>query len=193
MQFGNLTHWKEPQHTRKDRALIFHNSGVAKMVFGAIYPIHLEDKVKWRQLNCAYNLQAQYSVPTEPIYWWDKWKGRTLRSMHEQFEKSGTYVPDESRLFIYSAMEAYMNQQGKNGRKCLCRSICENAQIDHPEGIFSEILYVLLLPGKDFSRDEYKDAYEAGRAGADCEFIYPECPRGEGLLDSIVLTFSNFD
>jgi DM4/DM12 family len=44
----------------------------------------------------------------------------------------------------------------------------------------------LFSPGKyELLSDTYRDAEKAGKEGADCVSLYPKCPKGDGLLDSI--------
>lgn len=42
-------------------------------------------------------------------------------------------------------------------------------------------------PGDD-ADEEYRNAYKAGRYGAVCTSLYPDCPHGQGLFDDIFVT-----
>lgn len=106
--------------------------------------MNLGDKKPWRALNCNYNFQAQFAVPQKPTYWWDKWDGRSLADAKLQYNKDGTYHSDESRRFIYALLELYADRRSKNGKQCLLRAICENGGVDDVEGMYAELLQVVL-------------------------------------------------
>ncbi|TMW49138.1 hypothetical protein DOY81_005793, partial [Sarcophaga bullata] len=76
-----------------------------------------------------------------------------------------------------------MNAKHGHGKECLLRAICENAQIHHHVDLFSEILNVILTPGKGDVDAVYGQAYDMGRAGADCFRFFKQCPKGFSLLD----------
>ncbi|XP_037920890.1 uncharacterized protein LOC119657840 [Hermetia illucens] len=175
---------------RDKRFIVYLGSGVHKFVCGVSIPVSLEDKKPWRSLGAVYGFQGQYSVPVTPIYWWDKWEGRSLAEAKMQYNKDGSYVPDESRVFIYALIEYYLNRAGKNGRQCLLRAICENALVDEFGGIVGEVIGAILRPSDD-SDNVYKDAYKAGRYGAICASMYPICPEGQGLFDGLTVTRSS--
>lgn len=90
-----------------------------------------------------YNLQiGEYLIPSKPLYPWDKWENLYARSNHQrQFLNP---APDGSRELFYELLENFISQNATNGRHCLLRSICENAQVHHHLGILSEILNVIL-------------------------------------------------
>jgi hypothetical protein len=51
-------------------------------------------------------------------------------------------------------------------------------------------------PGQHEEIDEaYRDASDAGRHGVDCSKLYPDCPIGYGILDSVSLvqSYLNFN
>lgn len=93
-----------------------------KGIFGFATPVDLGDKVAWRSMNMGYNFQAQYAVPTAPIYWWDKFDRALKTQTYSNKQTDGT------REYVYTAIELWMNRKGKNGRKCLLRTICEMAE-----------------------------------------------------------------
>ena len=116
---------------------------------GPSIPVRLDDPVNWRSLVCSYSLQGgHYALPTKPWYPWDKWENLYARSnQHSQQNEHilPKYETDDSRLFVYSALESFINQNSNgNGRECLLRTICENAQIHHHVGIMAEILNAIL-------------------------------------------------
>lgn len=125
-QAHNISEWRKVR--RQKRYLIFANGGINKLVGGFSYPIDLGDKKPWRQMNCAWNFQAQYSPPTMPLYWWDKWDGRNLMQARRMYDDFGTYVEDQSSKFVYLAIEMFLDRRGVNGRECLMKAFCENAQ-----------------------------------------------------------------
>lgn len=44
---------------------------------------------------------------------------------------------------------------------------------------------MLFRPTYEDAHPEYVDAKKAGEYGVDCLTMYPKCPKGSGLLDSI--------
>ncbi|XP_061390953.1 uncharacterized protein LOC133326297 [Musca vetustissima] len=168
----NLHHWK--QHRREKRYLIFEHSGVFKLNIGVAFPIDLEDKRSWRTLAMAVNFQFQYNLPPKPIYWWDKWDTRSLNSLGSfiESEKENDQT-DEPQLFLYQWFENQMNRRRTNGRECLLKAICENAQIDVHQGLYAEILYRFLRPHRNMDSD-YVNAWHMGLKGIDCQSNYPK-------------------
>lgn len=157
-----------------------------QMIFTFVFPVVLEDPIAWRAMLGLVNFHTQYSVPTRPLYPWDLWENydrRSLESIKEDFQRTGTYSVDESRIFIYEFLRKYMNQQGANGEVCLQKAFCENAQIDHHDGVYSEIVNTILTPGK--IDDHFVDAFKAGKAGVICEEVFSKCPKGDSLFDKI--------
>ncbi|KAM7357147.1 uncharacterized protein ACRADG_002639 [Cochliomyia hominivorax] len=168
---------------RGKRGLIFNNGGAAKFVIGPIFPITLADPIVWRSLICSYNIHVgNYKIPSEPLYPWDKWETFYARS------NQGSSYPqtDGSREFLYGVLENYMTASHGNGRDCLLRSICENAQIHHHMDLFGQVLDVILTPGKGDVAPIYNHAYEMGRRGVDCFQYYNKCPKGLCFIDQFL-------
>ncbi|KAH8363322.1 hypothetical protein KR084_008233 [Drosophila pseudotakahashii] len=183
---------------RQKRWLIYQNSGSMKFSIGPSTPIPLEDKVSFRSCVLSFTLQGgSYSLPTSPIWPWDKWEGtfaRSLEKMRRNIERhtanGRVRYADDARLLVYTALEEYMGRRNNDlsmGRPCLLRSICENAQIHHHIGVFSEIMDIILSPGKADLDSSYHEAYAAGRAGANCLGLYSSCPRGLNFLDGLLI------
>ncbi|XP_065361818.1 uncharacterized protein LOC135955395 [Calliphora vicina] len=153
------------------------------LVIGPIQPITLADPIVWRSLICSYNIHVgNYQIPSTPLYPWDKWENFYVRSNQGRAH----IKPDESREFLYLVLENYMNLSHGNGKECLLRSICENAQIHKHMDLFAEILNVILTPGYGDVDGIYGHAYEMGRAGADCFKYYSKCPPGFCFLDQFL-------
>lgn len=154
---------------------------------GILIPVQFGDDSK-RSLNLGYNFQSQYALPPEVITifkapFFTGWARRFGRSMAPQ-------GPDESRLYVYHALETTWDRRGRNGRECILRAICEVAEnpFGH-NGMFGEIVDTIFTP---HSEDEhhgegtpFQDARQAGLNHADCQKTYRFCPTGEGFLDSI--------
>ncbi|XP_055908497.1 uncharacterized protein LOC129943221 [Eupeodes corollae] len=185
----NLT---EFLNLRRKRSIIY-QGGTIKFSASGIWPLYLEDHVHWRQVNCIGTLQTQYDLPTKPLNsyinnnWGFPYYEKGLRSMREKFDKFGYFKPDVSRMFIYAALEEFMNRNDRNGRECLLRSICENAQVDEHVDEFSQIMNVILTPGKDDLDAVYREALKAGKFGADCLSLYSKCSYGDSFLDRIAV------
>lgn len=82
-----------------------------------------------------------------------------------------------------------ISREGKNGRECLLRAICEVAEtpVNH-NGLVGELLQLFFTPGKhERVSQDYRDARKVGLNRVDCEKMYPDCPFGHGILDSFSL------
>lgn len=155
------------------------------MIFTFVIPVVLGDPVKWRDLLGLVNLHTQYNVPLRPMYPWDIWENYDRRSFDkEDYENT----VDDSRTFVYEFFRKFMDQKGVNGEACMHRAFCDNAQVYHHEGLYSEILGAILTPGK--VQDPFQDSYDAGKAGVNCEAMFKECPRGDSLFDQITVDVS---
>lgn len=83
------------------------------------------------------------------------------------------------------------NRNGKNGKHCLLRAICDAAKIPIKHvGLFDEIFHLFLSPNENEVDSDYVDAMLAGKYGAQCIEMYGDCPLGHGLLDSISMFFN---
>lgn len=140
---------------RQRRGLIYQNSGSIKFGIGPSLPIPLGDHVTFRSTVLSFTLQGgTYNLPTTPIWPWDKWEStfaRSLQQMRRNIERheanGGVRYADDARLLVYTVLEEYMGRSNNDmpmGKQCLLRSICENAQVHHHVGIFSEILNIVL-------------------------------------------------
>ena len=81
------------------------------------------------------------------------------------------------------------HREGKNGRECLLRTICEVAEtpVNH-NGLVGELLQLFFTPGKhEKIHEDYNHARKVGLNRVNCEKMYPDCPFGHGLLDSFSL------
>ncbi len=103
-------------------------------------------------------------------------------------DKKSIYVkPDSSRKIAYDIVEGILTREGKNGRECLLRTICEVAEtpLSH-NGFIGELLEVFFTPGKyeENIHDDFRFARDFGRNHVDCRRLYPDCPFGDGILDT---------
>lgn len=139
--------------------------------------VELEDPISWRVLQLNLNFLAQYALPTQADQLYD---------LFENYQRSGQQdLEDTGRTLIYESLISFMNRQGTNGKECLRKAICENAQIQHHEGIFAEVINVILTPGR--VNDPFKSDYESGRIGVDCQSSYPQCAQGDSVFDRCFL------
>ncbi|XP_017043028.1 uncharacterized protein LOC108089361 [Drosophila ficusphila] len=176
-------------HARQKRyQLIYRNGGTIRLVVGPVMATQLEDPVVWRSMVYYYTLHfGAFTLPSAPLYPWDKWETIFARSLKEKIRTLNESHEDDSRVFVYAALENYMDRVSGlvgRGRQCLLRGICENAQVHHHVGIMAELLNVLLTPGKTRLDPGYKEAFESGKAGIDCLSHYSNCPKGESVLDA---------
>lgn len=108
----------------------------------------LSDKRPWRQLVLTMNFQYQFPVPARPWYWWEKWSRRqfpaALSASQSSLYEHKPSDKDEAQELLYLMFENFLNSRQINGRQCLLRLICENAQIHGHHGVYSEILHRVL-------------------------------------------------
>ncbi|EDW79268.1 uncharacterized protein Dwil_GK25529 [Drosophila willistoni] len=178
---------------QKRHQLIYENGGTIRLVVGPVMATQLEDPgVTWRSLVYYYTLHfGGYTLPSAPLYPWDKWETIYARSLQKQIQQLDSMPEDDTRVFAYAALERYMDQvsdgvQGR-GHECLMRNICENAQIHQHVGIMAELVNILLTPGKALLDEDYKEAYAAGLGGVDCLIQFKKCPRGASILDEFII------
>lgn len=191
-------------------------SSTMQCVLGFLMPVVTQDRVNWRTLNMAHNFQAQFQVLPTIIFPF-KFFSRSLREQRHKYDAHGIYVPDETRSFVYNALEMYMSRKKTDGRQCLLKAICEAArQPIERRTVFDEVVHAVLTyvgncgpgwftyiqnnalkqsrsyhcrPNRNEVQDFYLDAKHAGGFGADCTELYPKCLPGKGLLDGISYYF----
>lgn len=111
---------------------------------GFLAPVETRDRVNWRTLNLAYNFQAQYVPIPSVIFLWDRFS-RSLIDQRRRYDTDGMFVKDLTRSLVYAALEMFLDRQGKPGRQCLLKAICE--VVEHPierNGVFEEIVHLVL-------------------------------------------------
>lgn len=169
---------------RQKRFLIFPNGGTAKFVGGYLGPV---DTPKFINCNAIRNVQYQYDLPPNVTTIFNRFPSRG-RSF-ESDDKARKLVGDSTRQIAYELVEEIMQRDGKNGRQCLMRTICEVAEtpLKH-NGLMGEVLQMFFSPGQhELIHQDYKDAQKAGLNRIDCLKMYADCPYGNGLLDNISL------
>ncbi|XP_034655608.1 uncharacterized protein LOC117893202 [Drosophila subobscura] len=185
----NLTDYLQTRQKRHQ--MIYRNGGTIRLVVGPVMATQLEDPVTWRGLLYFWTLHfGGYTLPSEPLYPWDKWESIYARSLQEQARRLDASHEDDTRLFVYDVLEKYMDQESGSvglGRQCLLRGICQNAQIHRHVGIMAELLNILLTPGKALLDFSYTEAHSAGLAGSHCLEQFAECPRGKSVLDAFAV------
>ncbi|KAG5676910.1 hypothetical protein PVAND_006713 [Polypedilum vanderplanki] len=179
-------------HQRQRRFLVYPpNGGTMKYVAGYLGPI---DTPKYINCNAIRNFQYQYDLPSNlsSLYTyyssWTRPKSRSLKNgVNKGYEHHLSFKPDSSRKIAYEMIEEVLSKEGKNGRQCLLRTICEVAEtpLRHDNGIIGELLEVLFTPGEyENIHNDYRDAMRAGLHHIDCVQMYPDCPFGNGILDT---------
>lgn len=111
---------------------------------GFLTPVETRDHVNWRTMNLAYNFQAQYVPIPSVIFLWDRF-ARSLVDQRRRYDADSIFGKDLTRTLVYAALEMFLDRQGKPGRKCLLKAICEAAE--HPiaqNSIFDEIVHLVL-------------------------------------------------
>ena len=98
----------------------------------------------WQNINCMRNFQYQYALPAKIYTSFSTFpysrrfsEGRGLTTNKDGFKG------DSSRKVAYKLVEAVMNKEGRNGRQCLLRTICEVAEtpLAH-NGLIGELLHI---------------------------------------------------
>lgn len=84
-------------------------------------------------------------------------------------------------------VEMSLSREGKNGRECLLRTICEVAETPvHHNGLVGELIQIFFTPGQHENlHQDYRDARKAGLNRVNCEKMFSNCPFGHGILDSV--------
>uniref|UniRef100_A0A1B0CSF0 Putative conserved secreted protein n=1 Tax=Lutzomyia longipalpis TaxID=7200 RepID=A0A1B0CSF0_LUTLO len=171
---------------RSKRYLIYPPAGgLVKIIMGFSVPVVLAHK---RSLGCAYNLQGQFRLPNEIV-----WSPATFEGLSRKFKRNETpqgAMVDETREFIYNILVRSKSINGKNGKDCLLRTICEVSQspLNHHNGIFGEIIDTIFIPGTSRVDECYHEAQMAGISGMDCRHLYKNCPDGDGFLDNFLFS-----
>lgn len=174
--------------SRHRRFLVFPNGGNAR--FGAGYLIPTDIPL-YQNINVLNNLNWFYPVPPNWVWksnvWPGLYQGRSMNNGNETQKQSP--IPDSSRKIAYEIIESILNKEGRNGHECMLRAICEVAEtpVNH-NGIIGELMQIFFTPG-DFEPldSDYRIARKAGFHHVNCEKLYPDCPIGHGILDSISL------
>lgn len=158
------------------------------------------DTPKFINCNAIRNFQYQYDLPNNLSVIYQKYSSWTKQESNSRSFKSGSknnnindndehhlsFKPDASRKIAYEMIEEVLTNEGKNGRQCLLRTICEVAEtpLSH-NGMIGELLDVFFTPGKfEIIHNDYHDARRAGLNHIDCVQMYPDCPFGDGMLET---------
>lgn len=113
-------------------------------MLGFLAPVETRDHVNWRTLNLAYNFQSQHIPLPDLKKFWDPF-ARDLRAKRMLYDTKGEHEKDVTRDLIYGAIEIYLNNQGKSGRQCLLKSICDAAEhLIYQGNIFDELIHLVL-------------------------------------------------
>ncbi|KAI8041134.1 hypothetical protein M5D96_005386 [Drosophila gunungcola] len=187
-------------HARQKRhQLIYRNGGTIRLVVGAVMSTQLEDPVVWRSMVYYYVLHfGAFTLPSAPLYPWDKWETIYARSLQEKIRSLDESHEDDTRTFAYAALENYMDQVSGSvgrGRQCLLRGICENAQVHHHHGIMAELLNVLLTKELSGGKDKEK-GMRAGRKRDDSgmkELCKVQLAQAKGRLGGGLHNFAVFE
>lgn len=114
------------------------------MVFGLMSVLDFKPKHPTGNIVCLYNFQAQYLFPTTYASLFSPFinkDGKLEQRRSRGIENYG----DNSRESFYEMLENMMNRNGKNGRECLLRSICDAAvaPVSH-NGLIGEAIQTAL-------------------------------------------------
>lgn len=95
-------------------------------------------------MNLAYNFQAQYVALPSAMYLWNRFS-RSLIEQRQHYVANGTVNRDLTRSLIYAALEMLLDRNGKPGRQCLLKAICE--AVEHPierNNVLDEVVHLIL-------------------------------------------------
>ena len=96
----------------------------------------------WQNINCLRNYQFQYVLPDKIYTSFSTFPyGRRFNEGRGLTTNSDGFKGDSSRKIAYKLVETVLNREGKNGRECLKRTICEVAEtpLTH-NGLIGELL-----------------------------------------------------
>ncbi|CAH1110973.1 unnamed protein product [Psylliodes chrysocephalus] len=84
------------------------------------------------------------------------------------------------RKYVYDVVESKIKSKGFPGKACILRTICEVAMysIQHSNGIFGDILHLLLSPSMSTNFDlplDYLNAELFGKQNSNCEKYFKTC------------------
>lgn len=86
------------------------------------------------------NFQFQYLYPSNihPT-WFDKFL------INKKFSKRSNFDGDKSRQYAYKIVENTLNNQGRNGKECILKSICQanETPLIH-NGLIGELWHIFL-------------------------------------------------
>lgn len=180
--------------SRSKRFLVYPGGGFSRFICGFLVPT---DIPLYQNINVLRNIQFFYPLPQNWVWRPLTWPGLglgndRLRSFHDDDEyvnmpELSNIIPDSSRGIAYEVIEDLLGREGKNGRECMLRAICEVAEtpVNH-NGIVGELMQVFFTPGEfEPLNSEYRIAQKAGLHHVNCEKLYPDCPMGHGILDAI--------
>jgi hypothetical protein len=175
---------------------VLENNKILKKYFfftfkaGYLGPI---DTPEFINCNAIRNFQFQYDLPNNlsvlyAIYSdWTTPKARSFNNNNDNAFNNNKYKPDSSRKIAYELIEEMLTKEGKNGRECVLRTICEVSETPlRHNGLVGELLEIIFTPGKyeNTIHTDYHDAAKAGKHHIDCVKMYPDCPFGNGILDT---------
>lgn len=90
------------------------------------------------------NYQMQYMLPAKIYTSFSTFPySRRFNEGRSLIKNKDGFKGDSSRKVAYKLVETVMNKEGKNGRQCLLRTICEVAEtpLDH-NGLIGELLHI---------------------------------------------------
>ncbi|XP_065157002.1 uncharacterized protein [Atheta coriaria] len=172
---------------RTKRHLIYPvGGGTFKLIVGLGIPTKLGIR---QSMALGMNFQFQYALPAD-IAQLEKPFPPIIAKSRERRHEDSAKVSDRS--LFYMGLAAAMSSNGTDGTSCVLRSICDNAMhsLKHSSnGLFGELMHIALTPSIDTNGNEdndvYVDAQRAGEFGVDCVSVYPGCPAGANLLDTL--------
>ncbi|XP_012257670.2 uncharacterized protein LOC105686951 [Athalia rosae] len=152
--------------------------GVFKFIIGMGIPITVGERL----VIYGQNVQFQYPLPTNASYFTNYFSSTSPKRRRRS-------TSNYERSLAYAMLERQYERTGANGKQCILRGICEVAETPlQEEGLVGELLHLLLTPdygGINFVEQDYLDAKQAGLRGENCMELFPECPKGHGILDLV--------
>ncbi|KAL1506606.1 hypothetical protein ABEB36_005935 [Hypothenemus hampei] len=163
-------------HHRQKRYLLFPFQGTFKTVLSFAIPWKLGPK---QEMGVGWNFQFQYPLPYNTTAF-SNYPPTLSRSARDKRDSSEIM---SDRAMFYRGVESFLERHDINGKQCLLKTICENADYNHftdESGLLVQILHVFLTPNNGNGVDpmldpDYSDAQKAGEFGVDCTSSYPDC------------------
>ncbi|XP_026465101.1 uncharacterized protein LOC113367735 [Ctenocephalides felis] len=159
-------------------------------IFGVGLPVVLKDQsvTVGSVMKANYKLQYLTDTPVGNLSYHQLFDDDNSRSGDgiSKRDVDGRENMSLTRWHVYRSIEMLVNSYGLQGKECMLRAICENAEnpFTHENGLLGELMHIILTPSttneavNQHSDNEYISAEKIGReAQRDFEYGQERCSR----------------